>query len=141
MPSEMDAITAVRNRLLIRRDRHLKLANTFDEQIKNLDKLRAVLSDNSDDLDLLASAEGLPSTEQAEGHRVPITRLIHRFITETGKTEFQAAEPYNFIKANGFPSVVYGSVYETLTRQVKAGKLSKSEDDPNFKVITKTKGG
>ncbi len=141
MPSELDALTAVRNRLAIRRDKHLKLASSFEEQIKNLDKIRGVLTDSGENLDLIVDSSHEHGGVYIEGStekRVPITRLINRFINESGKAEFTAAEAYNFIKAGGFPAVSYGSVYETLTRQVKGGKLSKLENDPNFKIITET---
>lgn len=134
---EKDHLEAVRNQLQRRADNLRTQAEAYrkrvEQQILRLKAQVQALDEIRNSWDAGEQGEALPLPQAG----VPISESIDRFLEETGKTEFAAADVLRYIKDHGHNGKhLYNSVYETLLRRVKSGRLAK--EGSRFKVVVKT---
>ena len=116
---QRDAIQRRAEELVKRAKERVALLN---KRIRELDQMEADPNQEFE-LDDLTGLDQ-PSRSTNNRKRAPVSESIDRFLTETGKTEFTAAEVKHYLAGLGHNSRwMYNTIHETLTRRVKRGEL------------------
>ena len=107
------------------------------EEVNAIDKVRQHYAEGPSDVDKLLMLDDVDlGQEQPASGKVPISESVDKFIEETGRDAFTAADVLHYLQGLGYEGKwLYGSIYESLTRRVKSGKLAKA--DGKFKLINK----